>query len=126
MLDANFPVVQFWINKDGKPTQLETFSHLFTKEIQLFNPCLRVTPIETRRMVITAAFEQFKEEELIGENIEKRITQFEKYLNVHRKIMERNYDKSEISIVYSEAQRFSFFLLSLFFVKFYFKIEFFQ
>lgn len=109
LIDPNFDVLQFWLSIKGRPMELDPFSFNFTQEVKSFNSCLRTKPSETRRMVITAAFEDFKLNDLKGETIEKRIKQMEEFLNVKRNIMQSNYDRSEISIAYLEAQQYYFF-----------------
>lgn len=106
LLDPNFQTATFWVSPKGKPLQSQAFSREFTAEVNSFNSFLITTPADTRRLVVTAAFESFSEENLDGESMARRIHDFERFLNVRRDIMERNYNRAEISIVYRQSQSF--------------------
>jgi hypothetical protein len=54
--EATNPKYGFWINSSGGAMEPGHFSHQLWVAFNLFNPLLNITPIDFRRMTVTALF----------------------------------------------------------------------
>ena len=114
LINPDYETASYWLTLEGKPMELGAFTNNFRSEVKEFNPFLDTTPIETRRIIITAAFESFSFKGMSEDTMEKRLAEYEVFLNVKRRIMKQSYDRSEISITFSSAQQFFCFICSFF------------
>lgn len=86
-------IVNLWIDRNGNAMEAKSFSDMLSRKITQFNPYLKVTPIEFRRMGVTDLYAgKLDSREHSQEELKKMVSE---YLSVQEHIMDCHYNRNQ-------------------------------